>query len=190
MFLWAVHKLMLHRHCMLPGTGGASSWRSVGPSTPPSFVSGTSMASNATTGKPLLAFDLYQGLQTLNVHVWALAPGPATTPGSWSKLGKTLHPEGPYGVAVAIDSMGRPLVGFQEEQEGYRVTVMVFSGGAWQLLGGKRAVTGPAVRPEGVLRSFDLATSSTGQVYIVYQDATLSGALTALQYGPDSGNKW
>lgn len=148
------------------------------------------MASNATTGKPLLAFDLYQGLQTLNVHVWALAPGPATTPGSWSKLGKTLHPEGPYGVAVAIDSMGRPLVGFQEEQEGYRVTVMVFSGGAWQLLGGKRAVTGPAVRPEGVLRSFDLATSSTGQVYIVYQDATLSGALTALQYGPDSGNKW
>lgn len=105
----------------------------------------------------------------LNVYKWN---GTA-----WSMIGDNISGGDTYNSTLALDLQGIPVVGFRDESEGGKTTVMRLDGNTWTFVG----LTGFS----GIASYQSLVYSPDGAPYIAYQDEDNGQQASVKRYGPE-----
>jgi hypothetical protein len=98
---------------------------------------------------------------------------------TWEVLAKTSVHDAIQDPSIAIAADGTVFVGFRNDDNSSKATVMKYSGTAWSLVGGTTASTNAAYYPK-------MALSKNGTPYIAYLDGVTSTA-TVMKY---NGSSW
>ena len=107
--------------------------------------------------------------QQLNVYEWNSS--------AWSIIGDNISGGSVYENSITLDLQGNPVVGFRDESEGGKTTVMRLESNNWATLGLAGFTN---------IASFQsLAYSPDGEPYIAFKDETNGGKMTVKRYGQD-----
>jgi len=98
---------------------------------------------------------------------------------TWEVLASTSVHDAVQNPSIAIAADGTVYVGFRNDDNSSKATVMKYSGSAWSLVGGTTASTNAAYYPK-------MSLSNNGTPYIAYLDGVTSTA-TVMKY---NGSEW